>query len=139
MFNFHPMRALTQRLQSLATREDGNATIEAVLWLPFFLAAFTFVADTTMIMHSQSAMLRIVQDANRALSIGKFQSENATEAYIEAALDYVTENAVATTSIVDGIITTTVAAPAADLDLMGMFAGLTSINVHVRAQQLLEE
>lgn len=125
-----------------AAREDGNATIEAVLWIPFFILAFTFVADTTMILHNQSTIQRVVQDANRALSIGKFQSadkEGEAEDYIESAIAYLTANAVASTAIVDGIITTTVTAPAADLDMMGMFASITSININVRAQHLLEE
>ena len=81
------LRDLTATLRRSLKNEDGNATIEAVLWLPFFLAAFTLVMDATMIFHNQSYILRVVQDTNRGVSIGKFQSESEAEEYIVAALN----------------------------------------------------
>lgn len=53
-------------LRSAVRAEDGTATIEAVIWLPLFLAAFTLVLDTAVIMHKQSYIMRAVQDGNRA-------------------------------------------------------------------------
>lgn len=119
--------------------EDGSATVEAVIWLPFFLAAFTLVVDTTVVLHKQSYIMRVVQDGNRGLSINKFTSENQTEDFIELALDHLSPNVVAQTALVDGIITTTVSIPVGDLEVVGVWEGLTDSTITLRAQHLLEE
>ncbi len=120
-------------------RDDGSATIEAVLWMPFFLAAFTFVVDGTMIFHNHSQILRVVQDANRGLSVGRYDTEAETETEIEARLASVSPNTNATTSISAGVIRTTVTVPAADLDVIGMFAGLAAPTLTLTTQHFLEQ
>mgnify|MGYP006945905477 CR=1 FL=1 len=83
--------------------------------------------------------MRVVQDANRALSLGRFDTELEVEAYILARLNHMDANFVVNTTISGGVITTQVSAPATDLmPLNLMTSAFNSIDVSVFAQQLVE-
>ena len=43
------------------------------------------------------------------------------------------------TALVDGIITTTVSVPVSDLEIVGLWSGISNANITLRAQHLLEE
>lgn len=118
--------------------EDGSATIEAVLWLPLFVVFFVMVADVSFVFHRQAQMLRVVQDANRAFSVGRLSDEDATESFITTALLEVSDSAVATTSIGSGIITSTLRVPVGDLVAVGFFAFLSGYDIEVESQHFLE-
>ena len=47
--------------------KTGSATIEAVLWLPLFFAAFGLMTDAAMVFNGHSRVMRVIQDANRNL------------------------------------------------------------------------
>lgn len=130
--------ALMERIRSARQDEAGSATVEAVLWLPFFIAAFTLVVDGSMIFHNHSQILRVTQDANRAFSVGRYTDEETTESQIEAALSSLSDNAAATTTVANGIISTTVTVPAGDIDVIGIFKSLTTPTITIRAQHLME-
>ncbi len=128
-----------RRLGRALTAEDGNVTVEAVLWFPFFIAVFALIVDVSMILHNHSYVMRVVQDANRAFSTGQLVDENATEDFVTQALSHLSTNATAHTALVDGIISTYVTIPAHDMDITGTFSSISSINVHVGATHFFEE
>ncbi len=130
--------SIADRIRTARQDEAGSATIEAVLWLPFFIAAFTMVVDGSMIFHNHSQILRVTQDANRAFSVGRYADEATTESQIEAALSTLSDNAAATTTVSNGIISTTVTVPAGDIDVIGIFQSLTTPTITIRAQHLME-
>ncbi len=135
-----PIGAAVKRwLAKVVADEDGNVTIEAVLWFPFFIAVFALIVDVSMILHNHSYVMRVVQDANRAFSTGQFVDENATEAFIAQALNHLSDSVVAQTALVDGIISTYVTIPAHDMDITGTFSSISSINIHVGATHFFEE
>ncbi|MBV1869085.1 MAG: pilus assembly protein [Marinosulfonomonas sp.] len=117
---------------------DGSATVESVLWIPMFMAAFALMTDVSMIFNGHSRVLRVVQDANRNLSIGRLETELETEDYITAALSEIAPNLIADTEIVAGVATSTVVVPASDLQILGMFSALTTLNISITSQHLIE-
>lgn len=123
-------------------REDGTATVEAVLWFPIFIAVFGLMVDSAMIFHGQSKVLRIVQDANRNLSIGRFDSDAEVEAYIDAELATIgvtSSQTEAVSDLVAGTVTTMVLVPASELQLLGYFSALTNLEIPVTAQHMRED
>jgi len=117
---------------------DGSATIEAVLWTPAFFALVMLVADVSMIFNGQARMLRIVQDANRSLSVGRVLTAAEVEATVKEKVANIDANAVVKTTVVDGLITTTLTIPADKLDLLGWFSVLRQASVKVSAQHYVE-
>lgn len=136
------MLAAANRKKTMLRRflraEDGTATIEAVLWLPMFFAFFALLVDVSMIFHGQNQVLRVTQDANRSLSLGRLASLEATEDLIESRLREFAPNAHAVTTVDDGLIVTSVAVPVADLEMLGLFGALSSATITVSAQHLVE-
>jgi Flp pilus assembly protein TadG len=121
-----------------AKNEDGSATIEAVLWLPMFFAFFALLVDVSLIFHGQSQVLRITQDANRSLSLGRIDSATDTELFIESRLADYTPNAQAVTTVDNGLITTSVAVPISDLEILGLFGALSNATLTIWAEHLVE-
>ena len=78
--------------------DNGGVTIEAVLWMPVFVALLCLVADASLIFGRQAEVLRVVQDANRAMSVGKFGTDGDIDA-TDVARDYFTGYAPSSPSI----------------------------------------
>lgn len=118
--------------------ESGAVTVEAALWIPFFLL-FTFgIGQLGLIFYGQARMLEVAQDANRSLSVGEFTSEEEAENWIEASLARLSPDARAEATVDGRIITTSVRAPAGQLGGVIIFAPLTGFEVEVVAQQVVE-
>lgn len=111
---------LDRRVARFWHRENGAATIEVILWLPFFLGLFSLMVDISMIFNNQSRIMRIIQDGNRNYSIRRLTTNAETETYVENRIAPISTNASAVTTNVAGLITTTVTVPLADLDLLGI-------------------
>ena len=121
------------------TDEDGSFTIESVVWMPIFAILIAVIMNVSLVFFSESQMLRVVQDANRAFSLGRFENELETETYILAELDHMGANFTVETTLSGGVITTVLSAPAADLmPLNLMTSAFDSVDVGVFAQQLFE-
>jgi len=123
-------------------REEGTATVEAVLWFPIFIAVFGLMVDAAMIFHGQSKVLRVVQDANRNLSIGRLDTDAEVEAYINAQLALVGITPSRTEALSDmtaGTVSTLVVVPATEFQLLGYFSVLNNLEVPVTAQHMRED
>lgn len=119
-------------------RESGAVTVEAALWIPFFLL-FTFgIGQLGLIFYGQARMLEVAQNANRSLSVGEFTSEEEAEAWIETSLARLSPDARADATVDGRIITTSVRAPAGQLGGIIIFTPLTGFEVEVVAQQVME-
>lgn len=119
-------------------RECGTATVEAVLWFPIFIAVFGLMVDAAMIFHGQAKVLRVIQDGNRNLSIGRLTTTTQTEDYIEGVLANLRITATATTTITAGVATTTVSVAANQLQMLGYFSALDSLVIDVTAEHMIE-
>lgn len=132
-------RAFRNRvLTRFARKDDGAATIEAVLWIPFFIMLFLLIADVSMIFHGQSKLLRIAQDANRNMSVGRLTTTTDVVSFVKAQVGTFSSDPQATTTVAAGLITTTVSVPMTDLDLFGVSGIFRGVRMTVRAQHLME-
>jgi hypothetical protein len=94
------------------------------------------MTDAAMVFNGHSRVTRILQDANRNLSVGRFVDEDET--YILTALNALAPNATASTTVTAGVATSVVQVPATDLEILGMFSALNSLTLTITSQQYLE-
>lgn len=118
---------------------EGNATVEFVLWFPVAVLVLGLVVDVSMMFHGQTQVLRIVQDANRNMSIGRFATPEATEAYIEDKLAGLSSHADAISTVTAGVVSTTVSYPASDTQFLGLFRQFNTLQLAVTADHLIED
>lgn len=130
-----PRRQMARRF---CTDEQGSTTVEVVIWTPIFILLFCLIVDATMIFGKQAEVLRIVQDANRATSVGRLVSTGDTETYIEARIGHISPNATVSTVFESGVIVSTVTMPSSDLTATDFIDAFTTINVRVRSEQMSE-
>ena len=105
-------------LRRLLRAEEGSATVEVVLWIPFFLFLIALIADASLLFNRQAQMLRDVQNANRAYSVGRLTTPAAVQTALVNAYTPMSASVTATstldTSVVStGIIRTTLSIPLA--------------------------
>lgn len=133
------MYSIRKQLARFRKEDQGTATVEAVLWLPIFVFIFGLMVDASMIFHNQTKVLRVVQDANRHYSIGRFDAAE-TETYIKDTLGglKITPKTVKTTKSTNGVAHTRVVVSAAQLQMLGYFSALEGLEIQVLAQHLLE-
>lgn len=127
------------RVSRFAHSETGAATIEAVLWLPMFVMIVALLADVSMMFHGQSRLLRVAQDANRNMSVGRLTTTDAVQAFAVDQLKNVSSNVTAKTTDINGLITTTISVPLNDLDLFGVAGIFSGAQMSVRAEHLKED
>lgn len=125
-------------LRRFSRAERGAVSVEAVLWVPFLLFLFAAIADISFIFFNQSRVLRVVQDANRNVSVGRLTNQLEVNEFIQRALGNLGQSATINTSVEAGYITSEVTIPARDLDGLGVVGAFRSLNVTVRASHLQE-
>jgi Flp pilus assembly protein TadG len=126
------------RLERFCRSSYGGATIEAVLWMPIFVAILGLVADASIAFNRQALALRVVQDANRSMSVGRFTTEQQAEDFIVQRVRGFSPNATATTTVTAGIINSTVRLPAQDLRAIGLIPLLNGLALNVSAHHMAE-
>jgi len=83
--------------------------------------------------------LRVVQDGNRAFSLGRMADAEEVKAYILSRLAYLEANMEITTTISGGFIMTNLSAPAGQLmPLNIMTSAFDGITIMVSAQHIVE-
>jgi len=131
---------VTTSLRFFAFWKDtrGAATVETVLCIPIFVILLGLIIDTSLIFARQSDALRVLQDANRALSIGLVMTTDATEQAIVDRLATLSPNVSVTTTMQDGVIFSRAVMPAGDLSNFGFYPAFTGLEITVVAQHLSE-
>lgn len=118
--------------------EDGSATVELVLVFPIFLMIVALIVDASMIFFRQSQVFRIVQDANRSLSIGRFSSPEETRAFILSAVAPIAPDATVAATVTEGIVVTTVSLPLDEIQITGLLSAFRDAELDVVASHVLE-
>ena len=131
-------RRLRQWVQTFGRSENGTATLEAVLWTPIYLILFGLVTDSSIVFGRQAEILRVIQDSNRSLAVGAFQTVQQAEDYITGRVQVFSTNTTVDVAIDRGIISTSVTVPAADLTSTGLFGAFDSLIITVGASQMSE-
>ncbi len=117
---------------------DGSATIEALIWVPVFTFLLGMIADASLMFGAKAEVLRVVQDANRSLSVGKFFTTAEAQDFVEERISEISPNATITTTVTSGVILTTVDMPSSDLTATGFFDGFAEITIRVQSHLLSE-
>ncbi len=123
--------------------DSGSTTVEAVLWMPFFMGLLALIVDASMLFNSQAQMLRFIQDANRAFSTGQLETTDQVGEILQARLAPLSQRVtvdslVDTTTVASGIVRTTASIPAADLNSIGLITALMNFDLSVTAQHYVE-
>lgn len=119
--------------------ERGSATIEALLWMPIFVYLLVLITDVSLVYYGKAQALRAIQDGNRALSVRFLPDEAATQDFVETRLRSHSPSVTATTSISDGIVTTSAKMPASELMAVGSIPTFGDTIILVTAQHFLEQ
>lgn len=129
---------LIDPMRRFMRQDDGTATVEFVLWLPVVMLVFGIIVDFSLILGGEAQALRVVQDANRGLSIGHFQTIDEAKAYILAQVQPLSAHASINMTVTNGVILSRLTMPASDLMATGLYNGILNLNVTVVAQFLSE-
>lgn len=127
-------------LQKFWGDEGATATVEFVLMVPVMVALFGLVIDTALVFGGRSQILRVVQDMNRAVSIGLIRDTTVAEQMIIDSIASFAPAAIAQTTVTPGtgIISTVVTLPISDLTATGLVTAFKDFTVIVTAQHLAE-
>lgn len=128
-------------LAAFVRREDGGASFEACLWVPFLLSFFFLIMDATFIFSREADAQRIVQDGTRQYVSKAIDSEAELETWLETMMASISPNADATIDFdaSTGILVASVDYPAGDTDLTGVTGWLSGVTMRVRSIQLMEQ
>ncbi len=106
--------------------------------MPVMIFLFALVADTALVLGGEARVLRVVQDTNRAVSIGRITNVEDAETQVFSRISRIAPHAVVTTTVDSGLITTQVRIPATDLTSVGLVDAFLNLDVMVTAQHLAE-
>ena len=96
------------------------------------------MVDASMIFNGHSRVMRVVQDGNRNLSVGRLNTELEVENWISTQLASLSNNVSVSTNITAGVATSTAYVPAVDLEILGMFSALNTMTISVTSQHYIE-
>ncbi len=106
--------------------ERASATVEFVVWLPFFIILLGAIADVSLLLNHQSRMFDVARDASRLVSLGRMTDVEA-EAWARDSLAGKTLEVEVT--VLDGFVTTRVLAPYSNAIVFGRgFLGTNKIS-----------
>ena len=128
-----------RHLKAFATCESGSSTIEAVVWVPLITYLMTMVADFSFVFYGKANALQLVQDSNRALSVGQVSTTAEVEDLVRKGMGAGAENIVVQTQVDRGIIRTELLVPASVFATVRAVPGLSQIKVAITSQQFLEQ
>ncbi|EAQ02780.1 DNA topoisomerase IV subunit B [Pseudooceanicola batsensis HTCC2597] len=112
--------------------------METLIWLPLFVWMLAMAINVTFILFDKNQAFRIVQDANRTLSTGYLLTEAQTEAFISDRLATIAPDAVVSTTINDGIVTSNVSYQVDNLFLPHVVKDLMNMQIAISAQHFME-
>lgn len=134
-----PSRPALRKARDFCCSENGSASIETIIWMPIFAMLLGLIMNVSMVFFNESQILRVVQDGNRAFSLGRLDNSDAVEAYIAERLAYLEATLTVDTQVANGFITTTLSAPATDMMPFNfMSKAFASVTVGVSAQHIIE-
>lgn len=87
MGTFEGTSKMRKFLPRFARREDGNATVEFVLWLPLMMGIIVGAFDLNVMLLTQSNMHNVARDTARRLAVGDLNQDTAAN-YARSQLTY---------------------------------------------------
>ena len=106
-------------LSRFAKNDRGSASVEFVLWFPFFWLILAFITDATLLLQAQSRLYDVARDSSRLVSTGTL-TESQAEIFAEAKFTN-TPSIHAVVATAPSEVTTTVSAQIGDVLIFGDF------------------
>lgn len=124
-------------LSRFAKKEDGNATVEFVLWLPLIAGIIVGALDLNMISLTQSNMWTVARDTVRRISTGELNASTGQDYALArlSFLDYTCEVdvTVGTDAVVD------ISASLTDMAVVGVIGGKQSYAINASVTMRVEQ
>lgn len=127
-----------RRLTAFRRDAEGSATVEAVIWLPLFMFILGLAVDVSMTFHAHSRVLKVVQDVNRAYSVGRIETVEEAESMVAALLPDFANAMIVESNVVNGIIDTRVQVPLSDIVILGAVPSWSTLAITVESYQYAE-
>lgn len=128
-----------KQIGRFAKSETGSSTLEALIWIPIFVFLLSMIADFSFVFYGKANTLRLVQDSNRALSVGQVATTADVEELVRKGMADIADAVEVSTTVDQGIIKTVVSLPATAFTSVHAVPGLSLINVEIMSQQFLEQ
>ena len=126
-------------LRRFGRSQDGAVTVEAAIWLPFWVFFLFGLGEVALLFNGQARALDITQDVTRAYIVGDIDSASNAEESIKSALSSISKDVDVSYSKSGNIVQAVVTIPASDLTgRFGIFTALAGFDVTVVAQQAAE-
>lgn len=90
-----------------------------------------------MIFHGYSRVIRVVEDVNRGISVGRIKTVDEGKTKIATALSNY-KGVTSDIKVVDGVVVTTVAVPVGSMVFMGAIKPLLGKGIEVKTHQYKE-
>lgn len=118
--------------------ENGGITVEAVLWLPFYLVFIALIADVSMMFHQHSKAQRIAQDINRLAVLTWLESKDEMQSRADKIVKSIAPAATVTISYKADRVQTFISMPSADILPVGLLSAFKNFDVKASAAHLRE-
>jgi Flp pilus assembly protein TadG len=120
--------------------DDGAVSVEAMLWMPFFLLLMFGIGEVAFVFHGQARSLQVAQEANRGYAVGRFSSTTEAAAWAASAMSNYSDEIIATTRVDNNLmVITTISIPAKDFaGNIGIFSMFKRVRINVTAEQVVE-
>tara|TARA_R100000935_G_scaffold49280_1_gene74511 strand:+ start:1308 stop:1721 length:414 start_codon:yes stop_codon:yes gene_type:complete len=127
------------RIKNFGRSESGSSTLEALIWVPIIVYLMTMIADFSFVFYGKAQALRLLQDSNRALSVGHVATTDEVQDLVRTGMSHVSEQISVTTTVTSGIIKTVLTLPASSFTSVGAVPGLSNVDVTIASQHFLEQ
>jgi Flp pilus assembly protein TadG len=131
---------LKTRIADFLRDSDGSATIEFLIWMPILVTIICFSADSAIYFGYKAMVMRIVEDANRAASLGRLKTAAATKTYVEGRLGDYGDDATVTVTFdtVNALIQTVVEIDTEDVTATNILLLMNVDKLYVSQERLSE-
>ena len=134
-----PFSDLTRFVGRFARDESGAVTVEAVIWIPVFFFVLMLITDASLAFFSRAEAFRIVQNGNRAYSVGDLASTAAVETWVEGAFTRSkSDDATTTISTDKTLVTTQLSFPIVQVVAFSTFGLPSTWKIVVSSQHYVE-
>ena len=120
-----------RRIARCVRSEEGSISVEAVLWMPVYVFFIALIVDTSMMLHSRSVALRIIEDANRHAVIGYLVDGSEVSQRVSEQVQLISSNATVNVDWGTNDIETVVRMPASDLQALGLLSVMANLEITV--------
>ena len=134
----------SRSLRGFRRDDSGAATVEAVLWFPFYVMLFLLIIDVSLMFHGQAKAQRVARDVTRLASMNFFADassaldESEMKSRAETLVHAFSPRATVTTHVDGDSVQVFISMPNTDLTVARFYDFFVGGDIKVSAAHLLE-